>query len=138
MEYALKPNKHDIFVGSFMLVLIISIVISLVSYKNSDDHYVFVKYDGEIVHTMDLHNDEHYILEIGDEKYPDLLGDFEVTVKDGKASITKNTCPQSFCKHLGSIDSRGQSLICAPNKIVVEIGANSVGDCDWGVCIDED
>ena len=138
MEYALKPNKHDIFVGSFMLVLIISIVISLVSYKNSDDHYVFIKYDGEIVHTMDLHNDEHYILETGDEKYPDLLGDFEVTVKDGKASITKNTCPQSFCKHLGSIDSRGQSLICAPNKVVVEIGANSVGDCDWGVCIDED
>ena len=137
MEYSLKPNKHDIIVGYFMLVLIISIIISLVSFKNSDDHYVYIKYDGDIVHKMDLHNDEIFMLNKGDEKYPDLQGDFEVTVKDKKAFISKNTCPQSFCKHLGSIDSKGQSLICAPNKIVVEIGDNKQLDCDWGVCIDE-
>ena len=56
MEYSLKPNKHDIIVGSFMLVLIFSIIITLVSFKNSDDHYVYIKYDGDIVHKMDLHN----------------------------------------------------------------------------------
>ena len=58
-------------------------------------------------------------------------------IKDKKAFISKNTCPQSFCKHLGSIDSKGQSLICAPNKIVVEVGENKNIECDWGVCIDE-
>ena len=58
MEYSLKPNKHDIIAGSFVLVLIISIIISLVSFKNSDDHYVYIKYDGDIVYKMDLHKDE--------------------------------------------------------------------------------
>ena len=103
--------------------------------KNSDDHYVYVKYDGQVVHQMDLHIDEVFVMHVEDEKYSDLHGDFEVTVKDGKVGITQNTCPQDFCAHLGWIDSKGYSLICAPNKIVIEIGEEIKSDCDWGVCI---
>ena len=43
----------------------------------------------------------------------------------------------NYNKHVGEISFKGQSLICAPNKIVVEIGDNKQLDCDWGVCIDE-
>lgn len=134
MKLSLKPNKHDIFVGSFLLVLVVSLVISLISLRSSDDHYVYVKYDGQIVHQMDLHKDEVFTLHQDDEKYKDLHGDFEITVKDGKVSITKNVCPENFCKHLGAIDSKGYSLICAPNKVVVEIGEKVELDCDWGAC----
>lgn len=132
MKLALKPNKHDIFIGSFIVVLIVSLVISLVSLKNSDDHYIYVKYDGQVVHQMDLYKDEVFVLE--QDEYSELLGDFEVTVKNGKVSITKNTCPHDFCKHVGEISYKGQSLVCAPNKIVVEIGEELESECDWGVC----
>ena len=132
MKLALKPNKHDIFIGSFIIVLIISLVISLVSLKSSDDHYVYIKYDGQVVHQMDLYKDEVYVLE--KEEYKDLLGDFEVTVKNGKVFISENTCPQDFCNHVGEISFKGQSLICAPNRIVVEIGEELESECDWGVC----
>ena len=132
MKMTLKPNKHDIFVGSFIVVLIITLIISLVSLRNSDDHYVYIKYDGQVVHQMDLYKDEVFVL--NDEDYSDLNGDFEITVKDGKVSITKNVCPHDFCKHVGSISHKGQSLICAPNKVVVEIGEELKSDCDWGVC----
>ena len=135
MNIRLKPNKHDYILGSFIIVLIISLVISLVLPKNSDDHYVYVKYDGQVVHQMDLYKDEVFVMHVEDEKYSDLHGDFEVTVKDGKVGITQNTCPQDFCAHLGWIDSKGYSLICAPNKIVIEIGEEIKSDCDWGVCI---
>lgn len=134
MKIALKPNKHDIFIGSFVIVLIISLIISLVSLRSSEDHYVYVKYDGQIVHQMDLNKDEVFILYEGDSNYPDLLNDIEITVEDGKVSITKNECPQEFCKHVGSISYKGQSLICAPNRIVIEIGEEIESDCDWGVC----
>ena len=137
MKLILKPNKDDIFVGSFLVLLIVSLIIALFAVQNSDDHYVYVKYDSNIVHQMDLHQDEVFIMHYGDEKYPDLLGDFEVTVKDGKVSITQNTCPQSYCKHIGPISHKGQSLVCAPNRIVIEIGKQIEDECDWGGCIDE-
>ena len=135
MNISLKPNKHDIGVGGFILVLIVTLIISLVSYKNSDDHYVYIKHDNQIVYQMDLYQDEVFTLK--QEEYSSLFGDFEITVKDKKVYISKNTCPQNFCRHVGAINYKGQSLICAPNKVVVEIGENSKLDCDWGVCIDE-
>ena len=128
MKFSLKPSQHDIFIGSFLLVLVISLVISLASLRTSKDTSVYVKYDGQIVHTMDLNKDEVFTL--SKEEYKDLHGDFEITVKDGKVSITKNVCPEDFCKHLGWIDSKGYSLICAPNRIVIEIGKKV--DKDWG------
>ena len=135
MKLSLKPNKHDIFVGSFLLVFLVVLIISLTTMKNSNDTQVYVKYDGQIVHTMDLNEDEVFIMH--QDEYKNLQGDFEVTVKDGKVSITKNTCPQDFCKHLGAIDSKGYSLICSPNRVVVEIGEKIQSDCDWGVCDNE-
>ena len=66
----------------------------------------------------------------GSDYFENLHGDFEVTVKNGKVAITKNVCPEDFCKHLGWIDSKGYALICAPNRIVVEIGKKI--DKDWG------
>jgi hypothetical protein len=134
MEIKLKPNKHDIFIGSVLLAFVIALVISLATLKTSSDHYVYVKYDGEIVHTMDLNVDEVFIMHQDDERYKGLHGDFEITVKNGKVSITKNTCPQDFCKHLGAISFKGQALVCAPNSVVVEIGKKDNSNCDWGVC----
>lgn len=135
MKFSLKPSKHDIFIGSFLLVLVISLVISLASLRTSKDTSVYVKYDGQIVHTMDLNKDEVFTLSKDD--YKDLHGDFEITVKDGKVSITKNVCPEDFCKRIGAISTKGQALVCAPNNIVIEIGNKEKGDCDWGVCIHE-
>ena len=115
MKIDLKPNKSDIFVGSFLLILVISLIISLVSLKHNDDHYVYVKYDRVIIHQMDLHKDEIFVI-------------------NGKVAITKNVCPEEFCKHMGWIDTKGYSLICAPNRLVIEIGQKVDLDCDWGVC----
>jgi len=135
MKLSLKPNKHDIFVGVFLLLVVVSLIVSLVSLNNnkdSDDHYVYVRYRGEVVHQMDLHRDEVFTLY--QDEYKDLLGDFEITVKNGKVGISKNVCPEKYCRHLGYIDSKGYSLICAPNKIVIEIGKKINTDCDGGAC----
>ena len=132
MKIDLKPNKSDIFVGSFLLILVISLIISLVSLKHNDDHYVYVKYDRVIIHQMDLHKDEIFVMRKTD--YENLYGDVEITVKNGKVAITKNVCPEEFCKHMGWIDTKGYSLICAPNRLVIEIGQKVDLDCDWGIC----
>ena len=132
MRMLLKPNKNDFIIGSVLLLLIISLIISLASLKDSSDHYVYIKYDKQIVHQMDLYEDEVFVLYQSD--YENFYGDVEITVKNKKVAITKNVCPEEFCKHMGWIDTKGYSLICAPNRLVVEIGAKVNLNCDWGAC----
>ena len=79
MEIKLKPNKHDFIIGSVLLLIIVSLIISLTSLKDSSDHYVYIKYDKQLVHQMDLYEDEVFVLYQSD--YENLYGDIEITVK---------------------------------------------------------
>jgi hypothetical protein len=42
-------------------------------------------------------------------------------IQDGEAWIEEATCPDGLCKNMGKISQVGQSIICLPNKVVVEI-----------------
>ena len=45
----------------------------------------------------------------------------KVTIKDGVVSMTFSDCKGQDCVHQGSIAKSGETIICLPNKIVVEI-----------------
>jgi hypothetical protein len=49
------------------------------------------------------------------------VGEMQIEVKGKKVRVLKTDCPNKICKHAGWISSPGQSLICLPNKVVVEI-----------------
>lgn len=42
-------------------------------------------------------------------------------IKDGKAEIKEASCPDKICVNHRPVDKRGESLVCLPNKITVEI-----------------
>lgn len=51
-----------------------------------------------------------------------------LVIKDGEASISEASCPNKLCIKQGKISAEGQSIICLPNKLVVEvIGGKSSG-----------
>lgn len=45
----------------------------------------------------------------------------KITIKSGKVSMTFSDCANQNCVHQGKISSTSQSIVCLPNKIVVEI-----------------
>ena len=57
-----------------------------------------------------------------------------LVIKDGKAHLEDSSCPDHLCEHMGEIDKVGQSIICLPNRVVVEIrnksGSNSTQEYD--------
>lgn len=43
-----------------------------------------------------------------------------VWIHDGRAKMKEADCPDQLCVHQKSIDSRGGTIICLPNRVVVE------------------
>jgi hypothetical protein len=42
-------------------------------------------------------------------------------IQDGEAWVEESSCPDGLCKKMGKISQVGQTIICLPNKVVVEI-----------------
>ena len=45
----------------------------------------------------------------------------KITIKDGYAQMTFSNCPNHDCMEQGKIKDGSKSIICLPNKVVVEV-----------------
>ncbi len=44
-----------------------------------------------------------------------------LVIQDGKADVTEASCPDGNCVRHRAVSKKGQSIVCLPNKLVVEI-----------------
>lgn len=51
-------------------------------------------------------------------------------VKDGKADITEASCPDKICVNHRPVKHLGESLVCLPNRVVVEIENSGEAELD--------
>jgi hypothetical protein len=51
---------------------------------------------------------------------------FTVKIEKSKVFVLSSDCPKQICRHSGGIARAGESLVCAPNKIAVLIGAKNL------------
>ena len=53
-------------------------------------------------------------------------------IREGKADITEASCPDKICVSHRPVNRQGESLVCLPNRVVVEIenGVESEVDAD--------
>ncbi len=107
------------------LVLIIGIVVLntflLVNVISFDDaSYGNVYFKDSLVMQLDLSDDGVYSVEA-------TQGEVEITVKDGKVAITKETSPLNVCSKQGFVNVNQVPLVCLPNNLVVE-GSDSEVD----------
>jgi len=65
-----------------------------------------------------------------DGQYPLAAGDKTnlLVIKDGKASVAEASCPDGICVHHAPISKARETIICLPNRLVIEI----LGDSDDG------
>ncbi len=86
---------------------------------------VQVRISGEVVKNFSLDQDTEYQI-TGKDGGTNLL-----KIHGGKAWIEEADCPDGLCKNMGKISSSGQSVVCLPHEVVVEIvdesGTNDSG-----------
>ena len=113
------------------IILIIAIIAAgaiaaaLIFLTSKSGRTVEVKVSGSVVKTFDLSVDTVYEIE-GAGGGRNLL-----VISGGKAMVTEASCPDKLCMNMGEISKAGQSIVCLPNEVVVEItGEGSADDGD--------
>lgn len=74
-----------------------------------------VSVDGKVVKTVSLDDEGEYRIEGKDGGYNLLI------VKDGEAYLKEADCPDKLCVKQGHISKEGETIICLPHKVVIEI-----------------
>ena len=120
-----KNMKLTFCKADILAILIVAVIAFLVfaafwtGIGNESGSVVKVYQEGEKIKELPLDTDTEYVIH----------GDYEniVTVRDGKAGITKSDCPGTDCVYSGWIHEAGRSIVCLPNRVELRVeGASEV------------
>lgn len=76
---------------------------------------VTVKVDGNVVYSDSINKDTEFEAKGYNGGYN------RVRVKDGKVSVTEADCPDKVCINSGEKQKSGDTIVCLPHRVVVEI-----------------
>lgn len=108
-----KATKQDVIM--ILLLLIVSIIGILILYCNKEPgKYVDIMVDGKTVTTLPLEDDTEYALK-------QKLGNNVIRITDGRVAVVSADCPDKICVNHSPIKNVGETIICLPHKVVVEI-----------------
>ena len=107
-------KKADIVL--FILILVAGLSVSWWSLTtNTGGDKVIVTVDGELYGTYSLSQDQtiEVVQKDGHTNY--------ITIKDGMVSMAYSTCKNQVCVNAGAISETRDSIVCLPNKVMIEI-----------------
>ena len=107
-------KKADIVL--FILILVFGLAVSWWSLTtNMSGDKAIVTVDGNLYGTYSLLEDQ--TIEVaqadGHTNY--------ITIKDGTVSMAYSTCKNQVCVNAGAISETKDSIVCLPNKVMIEI-----------------
>lgn len=101
----------------FVLVIVV-LVVSLAGLilVNSADKgkTATIKVDGEVVETLLLNEDTSVE-----------FNNVVIACENGEVFVTESTCTDKVCMRSGKISKSGEGIICAPNRVSIEIDGKS-------------
>lgn len=112
-EKKVKAYGKDILL--ILVILGIGVILLAYTYLGKQNHpVVAVRVDGKVVQEFSLDDSIHYKIEgIG--------GTNTLCIEEGSVWLSEADCPDQICVQTGKIRHAGQSIICLPHKVVVEI-----------------
>ena len=114
----IKNNIKDIIlISAAVLLSVLALVLSGVFYS-ADAGAVQVWSNGQLETVLPLDSDCVYTTKSGGNV---------IAVHDGKAYMQSADCKDKLCVHQGKISKAGQTIICLPNKIVMELKGKKSG-----------
>ena len=111
--------------NDWILVAVILLLagIGFLVYTNLGKHnagFVKVTVDGELFGTYSLKREQE--IKINDTNY--------LMIKDGQADMIEADCPDQICVDHIAISKNKETIVCLPNKVIVEIVGGEDGEID--------
>lgn len=108
-----------------ILLILLLILISFLPYflflnhinKNYNSTYAEIKVDGELYKNIPLSSNS------GNSSFiiKTIHGNNKISIKDNSIAISEADCLDSLCIKQGYISKVGETIICLPHKVVIEI-----------------
>ena len=110
-------KKADIILAVFLIIsgLALSYVLS---FGRSAGDMLEISCNGEPFGSYPLSENREITVARGDHIN-------KITIEDGKVSMSFSDCSGQDCIHQGSISESGESIICLPNRVVLEISGGT-------------
>ena len=113
-------KKDIILIAAVLAISLISL--AAIKMTQKDGKEVIVTVEGKEVYKTSIKKDQIY-------QIPEKNGTNVMQIKDGKVTMIEATCPDHYCMKQKAVDEHGGSIICLPNKVVIE-GENTAEDLD--------
>ena len=120
LKSAFKKHKFDLILLAALLLAGCLAALALTLFS-SRGNAVRVTVDGKETAVFPLDKDLTYGI-AGANGGTNLL-----VIENGSAYVTNSTCPDHLCEKTGRINKVGQSVICLPNRVIVEITGGDGG-----------
>ena len=115
--------KRDIILVLSMAIIAAAAFLIINFAVKKDGSYAVIKVDGNVIKTLDLNSGETTIEVNGYQG-----GVNKVVINDGKVSMTEADCPDELCVKTGKISRVGETIVCLPHRVVVEIKGSQDDD----------
>lgn len=112
-------NKNDIIVC--ILILILGICLYLFGLSKSTGELAIVYYDHDKVLEIDLKDKNKRTYTVNGYN-----GEILIETVDGKVRVVDEISPKHLCSKQGFISGSSESIICLPNKVIIEIVSDDV------------
>ena len=117
-------KKADIVL--LIIILAVGIPLSVLSLTaGTAGDKVQISADGEVYGIYPLDMDRE--IEVTEDGHTN-----HITIKDGQVSMSYSTCRNQVCVNTGAISKTKDSIVCLPNRVVVEIISHGSGKSGAG------
>lgn len=84
-----------------------------------DGGTVTVTIDGTVYGTYDMTKDQEIVVD-------EALGHNRFQIQDGIVMMNEANCPDQYCVNHAPIHREGETIVCLPHKLVLEITSSNV------------
>ncbi len=124
METNLRKNDIILIVALLVIGLGAYLAITLFQGASTKNGTALVTIDGEVYGRFPLVVDATERIELPNGAYNLLV------IENGQADIVEASCPDGICVKHRPVSKNGQTIVCLPNKMVVEIENGEASDID--------
>ena len=120
-------KRNDVILIIVILVLTFGFAIGTAIHNHrvsTEGGVALVTVDGEEYGRYPLNQDRSVRIDLGDEEYNVL------TIANGEASMSEASCRDQICVHHFHIHYTGDTIVCLPHKVIVEIVGGEADDID--------
>ena len=118
----LKPNRWDLLVA---LLVALSAVLCAATFWSSDDENkmltAVISVDGEVSESVTL----EYLSEPVERIVTSEGYTLQITLTKDSVWVETSDCPTQDCVHTGAISRSGQSVVCLPARVTVQLEGGS-------------